>query len=217
MALATYADLQDSIQDKFDDTASLSDSVVADCITMGEALINEDPRLRGREMESVATDITISSQSTNLPTGYLGMRRLYLDKTPDKPLVFFPPADFWGRTGTSQTGVPSFYTIEAGTIVVAPVPTSAETGKILYYVKSNIISSVPALFTGHPHIYVYAASIFAADHLDDDAQVAKNAAMFDQFADKYAAGTKLDRFPKGQLIQRNDVNPNFREDRTYAA
>ena len=209
MTLATYADLQDRIQAKFDDAVILSDAVLVDCIAMGESLINAEPRLLGRDIETSATDITISSRETALPTGFRGVRRLYLDKDPDRPLDYFPPADFWTRYGSSITASPKIYTIEAGNIVVAPVPASAETGKILYYVKSDIASSVPALYTNSPQIYVYAASIFAADELDDDRQVTKCAAMFEQLVELYEKGNKYDRFPKGSLVQRNDVNPNF--------
>ncbi len=209
MALATYANLQDFIQAKFDDTGSLSDDVVADCIDMGESLINGDLRLRGREMETTS-DLTISSQETALPTGCLGVRRLYLDKDPNKPLQYFPPADFWRRYGSSVTATPEIYTIEAGNIVVAPVPSSSETGKILCWKENDILTTVPALFTNHPQIYVYATSIFAADFLDDDRQVTKCSAMYDQLADKYAEGNKRDRYPSGQLTMVSDVNPNFR-------
>jgi|TARA_R100001530_G_scaffold68230_1_gene48538 hypothetical protein len=209
MTLATYADLQDRIQAKFDDAVILSDAVLVDCIAMGESIINKDKRLLGSDIESTATDLSISSQSTSLPSDFRGQRRLYLDKDPNKPLTFYPPADFWSRHGGSQTGTPEIFTVEANNLIVAPVPASAETGKILYFQNSDIASSVPALFTKNPQLYVFAASVFAADELDDDAQVTKCAAMYDQLADTYEKGDKYERFPSGQLVQRHDVNPNF--------
>lgn len=212
MSLTTYDGLQDFIQAKFDDTGSLSDAVVADCITMGEATINKDKRLLGADIESTSTDLTISSQETALPSDFRGQRRLYLDKDPNKPLTFYPPADFWTRYGSTVTSVPSIYTIEAKKLIVAPVPSSAETGKLLYFQKSDIASSVPALFTNNPQLYVYAASVYAADYLDDDRQVAKSAAMYNELADTYKTGSDYERFPSGQLVQRHDVNPNFNVD-----
>ena len=127
-------------------------------------------------------------------------------------MKFYPPADFWHRYGSSQTATPEIYTIEADDLVVAPVPSSSVTGKILYYVKSDIASSVPALFTNHPQLYVYAASIFAADYLDDDRQVMKCTAFFDQLADAYQNNSKRQRYSGAALVQRNDVNPAFREE-----
>lgn len=209
MALATYSDLQDFIQAKFDDTGSLSDAVVADCITMGEATINKDKRLLGADIESTSTDLTISSQSTSLPADFRGQRRLYLDKDPDKILTYYPPHDFWTRYGSSVTSTPEIYTIEAKSLIVAPVPSSSETGKLLYFQKSDIITTVPALFTNNPQLYVYAVSIFAADFLDDDRQVTKCAAMYNELADTYKTSSDYERFPSGQLVQRHDVNPNF--------
>ena len=216
MALTSYAELQDFIQARFNDTGSLTDAVVADCITMGEALINEDIRLRGRDMEATA-DLSISSQSTSLPSTFIGAIRLYLDKDPKKPLLQYPRTDFYHRYGSSQTATPEIFTIEGSNLIVAPAPNSTVTGKLLYYSKSNISSSVPALFTNHPHLFVYAASIFAADYLDDDRQVSKCASMFDTLADKYQQGSKRDRY-MGPLVQRNDINPSFREElRSYAS
>ena len=209
MALTTYEELRDAIQAKFDDAASLTDAIVADHITMGEALINR--QVRGREMETFA-DLTISSQETDLPTGYLAMRRLYLDKDPNKPLRYFPPMDFWNRYGSSVTASPEIYTIEGGKIVVAPVPSSSETGKILYYQKSDIASSVPTLFTNQPDMYLYAASIYSGDFLDDDRAVMKNAGFFKQIVADYKAADKKDRTSGAPLEMRNDVNPSFRQE-----
>jgi len=203
MSIDTFPDLMSALQNLFDDSASLDAARVKDAISMGEALINR--RVRGREMETSA-DMTISSRTTALPTGFVQARRFYLNTDPIVTLGYMPPNDFWMRNGVNQTAQPVFFTIEAGNLVVAPTPSSSITGKMLYYKKSDIASALTTLFSAHPDMYLYAAGIYAADFLDDDRRMLKCTGMFEQIVSDYDAADEGDRYGGAPLVTRSLVS-----------
>lgn len=202
MAITNYSELQTAVQNLFDDSSSLSSVRVVEHIAQGEALINR--QVRGREMETSA-DLTISSQTTALPTGFLKARRLYLNTDPIKTIQYMPPMDFWNRSGADQTGTPDFFTIEGDNVVVGPVPTSSVTGKLLYYKRSDIASAVPTLFTNNPDMYLYASGIYSSIFLRDDAMLMRCTGMFEQIVNDYGEADEGDRHGGAPLAMRTDV------------
>mgnify|MGYP005819323923 CR=1 FL=1 len=202
MAITTYAELQTAIQNYFDDSVELTSARVQEHIDLGETMINRV--VRAREMETTS-DLSISSQNTSLPTGFLGARRVYLNTDPIRTLEFFSPDDFWRREAVNQTNTPQIYTIEADNLVVAPSPSSTIPGKLLYWARSNIASSVPDLFANHPDLYVAAASIWTAEYLEDTAKEAKAAVMVQTIIDQIKTSDDRDRYSGAPLISRTDT------------
>ena len=96
MAIANYTDLKTamsnwsarsgtSVTDRHDEFIVLAE----DRLFHGDESIGLQP-LRIRAMEA-NDDLTISSQETSLPTGFLEARRFYLNTSAKEPMPYYPP------------------------------------------------------------------------------------------------------------------------------
>lgn len=182
MTIATYAELLTGIRDwlaRDGDTANLPDSRLGDLVTVAEAEIYD--RLRIRAMETSA-DLTVNARTVALPSGFIELRRLYIDASPLFVPDYYAPADFWQRAGVRSrgSGRPTFFTVEGQNFVFDPTPDATYTGKVLYYARLAALSSATnALFLGRPTLYLYGALKHAAPFIGEDSRIATWAAMFE--------------------------------------
>ncbi len=215
MSIATYGQLKSAVANWLNRTA-LTDRI-PEFITMATARIHygsmeppfqSDP-LRIRAMEtSVST--TISTQRTQLPTGFLQARRLYLSSDPVRQLNPISPTQFWSIWISSTTGAPKQFTIEGEEIVVGPAPDGSYTGQLLYY-KSFTAFSDDAdtnwLLTNAPQAYLHGALIEAHKFTRNQDGAQSSHAAFVGIINGLQAADKKDRF-SSPWIARTDVgNP----------
>lgn len=205
MAIANYGDLKTAIANwlERDDLTAR----IPEFISLAEDRIGFDKRLRVRAMETSA-DLTISGQTTALPTGFVGARRLYIDGSPKKRMQFLPPEEFWIRNLATQSGAPEFFTYEGDDLVVGPSPDTGYTGKLLYWQKFTVFSDdsdTNWLLTNARGLYLYGALLEAGPFLGDDARLATWASLWDDAADKVQEADKRDRYSGAPLIARSDV------------
>lgn len=181
MAISSYSELVTAIQnwsartdtevtDRIDEFITLAE----DRIFYGDESIGLQP-LRVRAMESVQ-DLTISSQSTALPTGFLESRSFYLNTSTKEDMAYFPPDRFWSSIAgaESSTGLPKIYTIQGDNLVVAPAPDSTYTGKLLSYTKLAGLSSGNTtnwLITNSPGTYLAAVMLELGEYIKDPNEV----------------------------------------------
>lgn len=182
MAIANYADLKTSLNNwSTRSEADVSDrhdefiAIAEDMIFYGDESLMLEP-LRIRAMESTAS-LTISSQETSLPTGFLSARSFYLNTSKKEGMAYFPPDRFWSSIAASgsSTGQPSIYTIEGDNLVVAPAPDSTYTGKLLATVKLTGLSSSNTtnwLITNSPMTYLSACMLALSEYVRDINEVA---------------------------------------------
>ena len=186
MAITQYSELVTAIQNWAARTDSTISNRVDEFITLAEDRLfygdnsivdakgNPLEPLRVRAMETTE-DLTINSQSTALPTGFLSHRSLYLDTSEKGDLPYFPPDRFW-QSGAAQstTGEPQIYTIEGDNIVVAPSPDTPYTGKLLCYKKLTGLSSGNTtnwLITNSPGTYLAATMLELSEFTMDVEQI----------------------------------------------
>ncbi len=205
MTISTRATLRTALQNFFDDSTELTSGILDEHIDLGESEINR--RLRIREQETSA-DVTISDTTApseaSLPTGWIGQRRLYLNTDPIRRLTFVTPDDFWTRNAVNQTGNPEVYTIEGGSFVFAPTPTSTVTGKSLHWARANLNTSAHSLFINNPDLYLAAAAVWTAEYLENSAKQSKAQAKMDDIIDQLAISNERDRY--GSVpVARSDV------------
>lgn len=156
-------------------------------------------------METSST-LSLSSQTTALPTRFLQSKRIYLDRDPNTTLKFYPPQDFWTRFGSTEVGPPKIYTIEGNDIVVGPVPDLTYSAPMLYYQRPTAMATtVPTLFDENPDLYLYAALLATAPYQTDDSRVMTWGAMFEQIVKDIERQDKWDRYPNAPIAQRTDV------------
>jgi hypothetical protein len=204
VALANYGDLKAAVANWLAD-----DNITArivEFVTLGEAQIFGDVRVRSRLLETTG-DLTISSQTVSLPTGFIGVRRLYLNSSPVRNLQFLAPDQFWNRFISTTTDTPDFYTLEGENFVFGPSPDSTYTGKLLYWKKPTAFSAdsdTNTFFTTNPDLYLYAALTASAPFLGDDPRLLTWSALYDNAADRIKTSNKYDRFPRGDSPMRSD-------------
>lgn len=146
-------------------------------ITLAEAMIRDDVRVR--DMETTA-DISFTSQSASLPTGYLSMKRAFVDATWHE-LRYYVPDEFHDHQYSTLAGTPEIYTIEGDSMLVAPAPASA-TVKVNYYKAYDALSAdgdTNWVLTNHYGIYLYAA-LFQAKSFIEDPEAMKWKQMYEE-------------------------------------
>lgn len=202
MAVATYGQLKSAISGFMLDRDLTA--VIGTIVGLGEDRMFRDERLL-RCLEKTA-DLTISAQTVAAPSDYRGHRRLYLNSSTGPEVGFLSPPDFWSRQFAWQTGVPEFYTYEAGNFVFGPSPSSSVTGKLLYYYRPDRFvadEDTNTLLTSHAGIYLYACLVEARGYIGDDPRMQTWGVMYDQAVDDLLASKRLERYP--EAVIRSDV------------
>lgn len=213
MSVSTYAELQTKIAEylaRGDLTTYIPDFIAGaeTRIAYGvEGQFRSEP-LRIRAMETSA-DITVTSGSGPLPTGFIQARRLYWDASPKRVLEQTTPEDFYRKWGGSTQGTPNTYILEGDNIVVAPQ--SSGTIKALFYKKFDPIataSPVTWLLTNAPNAYVYGALLEASSFIRNDQRIPMWHTMFQGIIDGLNSSDMRDRWSGSALAVRSDVgNP----------
>jgi hypothetical protein len=123
-------------------------------------------------METTLTG-TIASGVVSLPSDYLDLKFAYIDSDPVSKL---------SRTSASQIyeqypyrnadAKPTKIAREGTNFIFGPYPDSSYTIGGIYYAKpTSIATSVNAVFTNYPDLYLYAALIEASPYIQNDARI----------------------------------------------
>ena len=129
MALSTFTELKDAIADWLD--RSDLTARIPDFITLAEARLNRDLRIRPMEVRSIM-ETTSGQQYFNLPGGYIQMRNIQLNTNPTAPLEYITPEMLDRLYGSSTTGKPRAYTLIGDEIQLAPIPDSDYTVEMAF-------------------------------------------------------------------------------------
>ena len=160
MALDTFSALKASIAGWLN--RSDLTTVIPDFITLAEARFNRE--IRSPEMETRAT-APAAGEYVALPTGFLGMRSICLDGSPDTPLDYFAPQHLKTIRAEGTAGSPRAYTIVDDQILLVPAPSASPSVEMVYFARLPALSDANAtnwLLTDHPDLYL-AASLAAAE------------------------------------------------------
>ena len=186
MALDTYSNLKTTIANylnRSDLTAYL-----ADFISLTEARLNRE--LRVREMVNIDTSITTVSgtQSYSLPTGFIEATSIIYQSDPYRTLRFISNSDFYNKYNTSQTsGLPTYFSIVGTNILLGVAPDSAKTLQINYYKKIISLSdsnTTNDILTNYPDLYLYGALAESAPFLMQDERLSTWATLYKEALDK---------------------------------
>ena len=130
MALTTYTELKASLANWLN-RSDLTTEIADDFIKLAEADFNSKLRIRSMVAQ---TTITINAETEALPTGFLQVRDFYIWSGSTKcPLRYATPSQMDQMQGTSNTGLPSVYTILGDTFRFSPKPDAEYTGYLNYY------------------------------------------------------------------------------------
>jgi len=158
MALANYTDLQAAISN-WSHRSDLS-AVIPDFVTMAEARISRDLRLRKQIMSATISTIA-NTQAAALPADWLEFENVSVANSPSAQLTYVPVEHIDAAFSNSYTGKPTYFTIEGDNILFAPTPDAVYSISAIYYARfpSLLTAGTNWLMTTHPNIYLFACLI----------------------------------------------------------
>lgn len=163
MTIQTYSDLQTAIANWIA-RADLATNI-PDFIALFESAANR--RLRLRQQESAAI-LTPSSGVAALPADYLAWRRLTWTGQVPRELEYVHPSYLRALYPTLPAGPPRLFTIEGGTLTVAP--TSDTALNFDYFQKLPALTSITTsnwLLAAAPDLYLFGALVEAHGFVKD--------------------------------------------------
>ena len=207
MALSTFTELKDAIADWLD--RSDLTARIPDFITLAEARLNRDLRIRPMEVRS--TMVTTSGQRYfNLPGGYLQMRNIQLNTNPTTPLEYITPEMLDRLYGSSTTGKPRAYTLIGDELQLAPIPDSGYDLEMAFYEKFTPLGDGSAgtvtsnwLTINAPDVLLYGALMEAEPFIKNDERVAVWLNGYGNAIDKLQKADANDRHSGSSMRVRN--------------
>lgn len=205
MALATYSDLKQAIQDwkARSDLATKAD----DFIDLAEAFFNV--KLRQLQMEKQDTLATTANEPlVILPTDYLGMINLSLSDDP-APLDMVSLKYIDDRFQVAQASRPRYYALQydegVAKVKLAPEPDSVYTLNINYFYGIEPLSDSNTtnwLLTKYPNLYLSACLYEACKYLLDFEQASIFANEVNILLNVFEASGRRDRTPQQRFTQK---------------
>ena len=176
MALGTFTELKDALADWLD-RSDLTDRI-PDFITLAEARLNRDVRIRPMEVRS-SMETTAGQRYFNLPGGYLQMRNMQINTNPITPLEYITPEMLDRLYGSDTTGKPKAYTLIGDEIQLAPIPDSDYTVEMAFYEKFTPLGDGTSgtttsnwLTLNAPDVLLYGALLEAEPFIKNDERIA---------------------------------------------
>lgn len=168
MAFDTYTNFRTAVRNWLN-VGDLTTTAIDDLVTVAENRVNDELWVNERE---TALNVTINGSSAAIPADYDRMKHAYLDSTPIIPLQ--KKSAEWiyqNYIYRSESGRPAYYAEEAGSFIFGPIPDSAYVMKGVYYKKPASLSgtsTVNAVFSAYPEVYLYACLSAAELYLGRD-------------------------------------------------
>ena len=176
MALGTFTELKDAVADWLD--RSDLTTRIPDFITLAEARLNRDLRIRPMEVRS-SMETTSGQRYFNLPGGYLQMRNMQMNTNPITPLEYITPEMLDRLYGSDTTGKPRAYSLIGDEIQLAPIPDSDYTIEMAFYEKFTPLGDGTSgtvtnnwLTLNAPDVLLYGSLLEAEPFIKNDERIA---------------------------------------------
>lgn len=195
-AISNLSDLVTEVRDEMDDTGFATDKIYR-AITRAEAVFNRELRCPKMETE---TQLSVSSEATELPIDFMQLRTVYAEGSPDNPLDSLSPAGLRQRY-QGVAGSVRAYAIENRRILVAPVGSATLT--LVYFAR------IPALTTDnpnnwlldeHPDLYLHQVLAILFNKIGDSERAALNQALASEMIEQINHSGHKNRWGAGPLV-----------------
>lgn len=155
--ISDYSSLKSAVAGWLDVAAADLTSQIDDIIMVGEKRIFRE--VRTRDMETALSTAISASGTLALPTGYVAMKNMRITTSPVVELERRSAEWIYANYGyQTSSGIPKYFARDGSNFIFGPFPDSAYGIAGVYYVRLNAISStINALFTANPDIYLMAA------------------------------------------------------------
>jgi hypothetical protein len=207
MALSTFTELKDAVADWLD--RSDLTARIPDFITLAEARVNRDLRIRAMEVRSTMTT-TAGKQYFNLPTNYIQMRNIQLNTNPVTPLEYITPEMMDRLYGSSTTGKPRAYTLIGDEIQLSPIPDSTYSLEMAFYEKfaplgdgtgGSVVSNW--LTSNAPDVLLYGSLLEAEPFIKNDERIGVWVNAYNSAVTKIQSADARDRHSGSAMRVRN--------------
>lgn len=190
MSISNYAELQTAVAN-WSHRADLT-SVIPDFISLAEARINRDLRIRAMEDSTTGA---LSADTLALPTGHIGTKALTITYgSCYREVEYVPPNQILIKKGsTGNTAPPTVYTIIGDNIQFAESGSGDYTH--VFYKKFDALSSgVNWLITNAPDVYLYASLIELATYTKNNQDVEKWSTLYSEAIKNLTKSDYRDRY-----------------------
>lgn len=171
MAISNYSELQTAIASWLNRTDLTTE--IVDFITLGEARIYRD--LRIRSMETALSD-TIASGVIAVPSDYISLKSAYISGSPARKLEYQTVDFIYRKYPIRSSEAKPFYIAREGTnFIFGPYPDSAYTVNGIYYKRLPALSGANTTnwFTDNaPDILLWASLVESVAYTMDDERLA---------------------------------------------
>jgi hypothetical protein len=180
MAINTFTTLKTAIADFLnrDDLTSAIENFIA----LSEAQINRD--IRHWKMETRASgQQSGGDEYAQIPSDWMETIRFHITDNGTSPLELISRATMADKRASNNDaiGIPTHYTHADGQFQFYPTPSSTVNTELLYYAKTDALSSSNAnnwLLLEAPDVYLYGALLHSAPYLGEDERIAVWAQMY---------------------------------------
>lgn len=171
MAITTNAELLAAVA-AWSNRSDLT-TVIPDFVVLCEAALQAKCKLL--EFETTAT-VTVTSGSGALPTGFVAMRSVYWDGSPDRSLDYITPEEY-DALRVNDSGDGYYYTISGTTIRTMPMGSGSVV--CTYSARFTALAAgVNAILTNFPDAYLFGTLFQLALYIDDDESMKKYGTLF---------------------------------------
>lgn len=195
-----YSGLKASLADWLDRTDL--DNRIPDFISLAEAKLNRDLRIRAMEARSVAE---VTGEYLALPPGFMAARRLKLLGNNPMPLQYMTPEvlddTFHGRSGQIQA-----FTVHRDEIQFGPIPPAPVAVEMVYYQRITALGAdnPSNWFLEHaPDVLLYGALLEAAAFMAEDGRLAIWKTAYENAIADLIRQDKRDRHSGSALVVRS--------------
>jgi hypothetical protein len=203
MGLSTYANLLSSIATWLH-RADMA-AYTADFVTLAEDRINLE--VRAREMET-ALSVTMSNGVATVPTDFTALKYAYIDGSPVKKLKVraaeWVVEAFPVRSASSK---PQYIAVDGSNFIFGPYADSNYTVAGTYYKRMPALSSsLHALYTRIPSLYLFASLAEANAFIAKDARLPVWEAKYQSIRDRLNSTKSEGDFSGGGLAVTTDFS-----------
>jgi len=176
MAISNYSELKTAVA-TWVNRSDLT-SRIPEFITMSEAAIGRDVRIRQMEKRATAD---ISTQYADMPSDFLLQRNIQINGSSQDRLKFLTPEQMDMYRSSQTVGPPKNYSIIGTEFQFKPIPDTTYEIEIAYFARFTALSGdndTNWLLTNQPEIYLYGALVQASPFFDDDERVTTWATLY---------------------------------------
>ena len=199
MAFTSYTELKSTVADYL--ARNDLTTQIPDFITLAENRLRRDLRIR-QMLKYVTTNTVASDATVALPSDFLAMRDLHIETNPVSVIEYQTPSNFFRNARTTESGIPTMYTVLATEFKFAPVPDGVYTLHMLYYGSPTYLSSTnssTAFLANCPDLLLYAALGEAEPYLMNDERLQTWASLYQRGIDSISSSDESGEFASSPL------------------